>query len=79
MAFLKWWFPVLLAVFACLQIARAVTDGTATSGTKFPDLYEASVLELQAGLHAGHFSSVDLVKVMSLVKRVFRLFFVPQH
>lgn len=28
-----------------------------------PDLYEASILQLQAGLDAGHFSSVDLVKV----------------
>jgi len=28
----------------------------------FPDLYEATVLELQQGLDAGHFSSVDLVK-----------------
>ncbi|KAG6856087.1 hypothetical protein H0H87_007527 [Tephrocybe sp. NHM501043] len=28
----------------------------------FPDLYEASVAELQAGLKDGHFSSVDLVK-----------------
>jgi amidase len=28
-----------------------------------PDLYEASVRELQAGLDAGHFSSVHLVKV----------------
>jgi hypothetical protein len=32
----------------------------------FPDLYEASVLELQAGLDAGSFSSVDLVKVLTL-------------
>lgn len=30
-----------------------------------PDLYEASVPELQEGLNAGHFSSVDLVKVRS--------------
>ena len=30
----------------------------------YPDLYEASVVELQAGLDAGHFSSVDLVKVI---------------
>lgn len=30
---------------------------------QFPDLYEASILELQQGLDAGHFSSVDLVKV----------------
>ncbi|KJA23796.1 hypothetical protein HYPSUDRAFT_66167 [Hypholoma sublateritium FD-334 SS-4] len=28
----------------------------------YPDLYEASVVELQTGLDAGHFSSVDLVK-----------------
>ncbi|KAG6871798.1 hypothetical protein C0995_016438 [Termitomyces sp. Mi166 len=28
----------------------------------YPDLYEASVAELQVGLNAGHFSSVDLVK-----------------
>jgi amidase len=27
-----------------------------------PDLYEASVLELQEGLDAGHFTSVDLIK-----------------
>lgn len=30
----------------------------------FPDLYEASVTSLQAGLDAGQFSSVDLVKVV---------------
>ena len=40
---------------------------TATSGTVFPDLYEASILELQAGLNAGHFSSVDLVKVPAVI------------
>ncbi|KAG6847917.1 hypothetical protein H0H93_004893 [Arthromyces matolae] len=28
----------------------------------FPDLYEATIAELQSGLNAGHFSSVDLVK-----------------
>ncbi len=32
-------------------------------GAVFPDLYEASVLELQQGLDGGSFSSVDLVKV----------------
>ncbi|KAF8878099.1 amidase signature domain-containing protein [Infundibulicybe gibba] len=30
--------------------------------TSFPDLYEASVLDLQAGLDAGHFSSVNLIR-----------------
>jgi len=65
----KWWLSALLAIFACLQIARGVT-ATRDSATEqheppvqFPDLYEASVLELQEGLDAGHFSSVDLVKV----------------
>ena len=55
MAFLTGWFSFLLAVVACLQGSTA---------TVFPDLYEASVLELQAGLDARTFSSVDLVKVL---------------
>lgn len=69
MSVVKWWLSVLLAVLACLQIARgAVADtdaaaAAAAAAVQFPDLYEASVLELQAGLDAGHFSSVDLVKV----------------
>ncbi|KIM38862.1 hypothetical protein M413DRAFT_419820 [Hebeloma cylindrosporum] len=64
----RWWLSALLALFACLQIARGVTtreDGTAEQRKpqiQFPDLYEASVLELQQGLDAGHFSSADLVK-----------------
>jgi amidase len=64
------WVSILLAIFACLQITRVITalDGTAKTETEtaFPDLYEASVLELQAGLDAGHFSSVDLVKVLNV-------------
>lgn len=72
MAFLARWFSSFLAVVACLQGSTA---------TVFPDLYEASVLELQAGLHAGTFSSVDLVKVLSfsnsliheILRRAFRL------
>ena len=61
MAFLTWWFSVLWTIaIACFQI----TSGTTTNGTVFPDLYEASVLELQAGLDSGLFSSVDLVKVI---------------
>ncbi|PSR75763.1 hypothetical protein PHLCEN_2v8880 [Hermanssonia centrifuga] len=38
--------------------ARATTTTSAT----LPDLYEASVVELQAGLDAGQFTSVDLIK-----------------
>jgi amidase len=30
---------------------------------QLPDLYEASIAELQDGLEHGHFTSVDLVKV----------------
>lgn len=58
----------MLAIFACLQITRWVItafDGTVKTEIVFPDLYEASVLELQEGLDAGHFSSVDLVKVLT--------------
>lgn len=58
MAFLTRWFAFVLAVVACLHGSAA---------TVFPDLYEASVLELQAGLDAGTFSSVDLVKVLTLL------------
>ena len=63
----KWCASVLLTIFVCFQI---VTRGFVTTGTpavkavtEFPDLYEASILQLQAGLDAGSFSSVDLVKV----------------
>lgn len=37
-----------------------------TKPSKLPDLYEASIPELQNGLNAGLFSSVDLVKVRRL-------------
>jgi len=33
------------------------------SSSALPDLYEASIVELQDGLVQGHFSSVQLVKV----------------
>ncbi|KAG1743677.1 amidase signature enzyme [Suillus paluster] len=34
--------------------------------TPLPDLYEASVIELQAGLTSGQFTSIDLIKVRKL-------------
>ena len=58
MTFLARWFSFYLAVVAYLQ---------GTTATVFPDLYEASVLELQHGLDAGTFSSVDLVKVLTFL------------
>ena len=63
---LKWWGSVSLAIFACLQISRGIITALHGTETVFPDLYEASVLELQAGLDAGHFSSVHLVKVLTV-------------
>lgn len=35
--------------------------------TPLPDLYEASLTELQAGLTSGQFNSVDLIKVRPFV------------
>ncbi|PCH37606.1 amidase signature enzyme [Wolfiporia cocos MD-104 SS10] len=66
----KWWmFPVL--VFVLLQTVLSL-HASAPSGvddasllyrrSALPDLYEASVIELQDGLNAGYFTSVDLVK-----------------
>lgn len=46
-----------------LFVSFSLWAGTSLASKKsFPDLYEASVAELQAGLEAGHFTSVDLVK-----------------
>ncbi|PPR01017.1 hypothetical protein CVT26_015618 [Gymnopilus dilepis] len=60
------WLSVFLAVMACWMLEgplapSAIATSTVSSGI-FPDLYEASVAELQAGLDAGTFTSVDLVK-----------------
>ncbi|KJA17816.1 hypothetical protein HYPSUDRAFT_146036 [Hypholoma sublateritium FD-334 SS-4] len=61
-----WRTRALTALLAYLAITRATCSEpvsvAATAKVQFPDLYEASILELQEGLDAGHFSSVDLVK-----------------
>jgi hypothetical protein len=69
---LRTWFAplvLLLALFARLGGAwtpgRAAPDvfiTRATANVTLPDLYEASIVELQAGMHAGHFSAADLVR-----------------
>jgi hypothetical protein len=43
----------------------ALLSKTAPTTVSLPDLYEASILELQAGLDAGDFTSVHLVKAWS--------------
>ncbi|KAG6901830.1 hypothetical protein C0995_007401 [Termitomyces sp. Mi166 len=45
-----------------IQPSWSVTLPKIKRSVALPDLYEASIAELQAGLDAGHFSSVDLVK-----------------
>jgi hypothetical protein len=54
-------FWVWLALSYSFYVSPAVVSAAIT--TPLPDLYEASVIELQAGLTSGQFTSVDLVKV----------------
>ncbi|KAF9036317.1 amidase signature enzyme [Panaeolus papilionaceus] len=57
---MKWGFAILFSVIAYFQLVWGAAPKP--PAVQFPDLYEASVMELQAGLDAGHFTSVDLVK-----------------
>ena len=72
------WLPPRLVLAAALSFlfilamsdrvqseAEALVSPGATESEsfKFPDLYEASIAELQDGLERGHFTSVDLVNV----------------
>ena len=64
-----------LLVSAVAGITALIISALATATTAeitFPDLYEASIAELQDGLAKGHFSSVDLVKVSPQLKAMFR-------
>lgn len=54
-------FWVWLALGQSLYVSRGVVSASIT--TPLPDLYEASVIELQTGLTSGQFTSVDLIKV----------------
>ena len=55
---------VLIFAFLCVSYGAQQSAPTAvTRSTIFPDLYEASISELQDGLEKGQFTSVDLVKV----------------
>ena len=48
----------------CTTLCVAFQAAFHVLGTALPDLYEASVTELQEGLQSGLFTSVDLVKVI---------------
>lgn len=54
----------LIAILALILLSNTyfATAHTVNDEDIFPDLYEASVQELQHGMDAGHFTGVDLVK-----------------
>ncbi|KAJ7594152.1 amidase signature enzyme [Mycena floridula] len=61
---------LVLALISSLQLSHCFQFASLFAGFNvfaarqpvvLPDLYEASILELQVGLEAGHFTSVDLV------------------
>ncbi len=62
MFFFKMKISFILHTLVCLQAVHFASSATTPAQVEFPDLYEASISELQAGLDAQHFSSVDLVK-----------------
>jgi hypothetical protein len=56
------WYRLALLLFALLPTG-VLSVAVQTWGPNYPDLYEASILELQTGLEKSQFTSVDLVKV----------------
>ncbi|CAE7076642.1 unnamed protein product [Rhizoctonia solani] len=69
------WRRLGLGLFSCFIIAVLLPRASCTPSTipcnetsRFPDLYEASIRELECGLDNGYFTSVDLVK--AYLKRI---------
>lgn len=56
---LFFWSISLFAMASEIQ----TTTTEVVNPVDLPDLYEASIAELQEGMDKGHFTSVDLVKV----------------
>ncbi|KAF7800231.1 hypothetical protein EIP86_011478 [Pleurotus ostreatoroseus] len=62
------WIHALFSTLLLINVVQAISwpkflaARLMNKSAVLPDLYEASVVELQAGLDAGHFTSVDLVK-----------------
>ncbi|KAG8685164.1 hypothetical protein FRC09_014925, partial [Ceratobasidium sp. 395] len=54
------WRPIV--ILFSLLLASVLWLSSHTEDPEYPDLYEASIVELQTGLDKGHFTSVDLVK-----------------
>ncbi|GJE93160.1 amidase signature enzyme [Phanerochaete sordida] len=55
-------FAVQAALLSSCLSSRLFSSASDAPAVMFPDLYEASIAELQEGLAKGHFSSEDLVK-----------------
>jgi hypothetical protein len=62
-------FQHFISILLLLLLGNAFVNAFERRGQAevFPDLYEASVEELQQGLDAGQFTSVDLVKVRPML------------
>jgi hypothetical protein len=66
----RYYYPVQYLVILLLSLLLRISfaqDSDIGEVNEFPDLYEASVEELQRGLEAGSFTSVDLVKVRGAI------------
>lgn len=62
------WLSFLALILALVYTSHGLKQEVLrlpNAAPPFPDLYEASVAELQDGLQKGLFTSVDLVKVWS--------------
>ncbi|KAJ3967751.1 amidase signature domain-containing protein [Lentinula raphanica] len=57
-----WCSMTFLGLLQTLSVHSLTTTTPRTVEAPLPDLYEASILELQHGLDAGQFTSVDLIK-----------------
>ncbi|KAF8178404.1 amidase signature domain-containing protein [Mycena galopus ATCC 62051] len=55
------WFSLAL-ILVCMNLARWLFCFKVSPAPVLPDLYEASIWDLQGGLDAGHFSSIHLVQ-----------------
>jgi hypothetical protein len=87
----SWFKGFRLPALAILTLIFFLLPATANSGTHLnlmtfkassvtlPDLYEASIAELQDGLVKGHFTSVQLVKVDSCSSGTYLMQYLISH
>lgn len=74
----------LFACYASLMsscvgvLQQHARDRPRASSAAFPDLYEASIAELQSGLESGLFTSVDLVKASKSLVSMIRMYLTRQ-